>query len=71
MVALTVHGVQRLQTKTHIKTKLAFIIGIGGISGIMGFVKIGIVYGTPNDYGRKWYYILIIEQLLVLTESVV
>jgi hypothetical protein len=35
------------------KLKMAFIFTVGGLSGMIGFVKIGIVYGTSNTNGRK------------------
>lgn len=53
MIALTVLVVRKLQTKTSIRTKLTFIFAVGGLSGVIGFVKIGVVYGTPNDYGQE------------------
>lgn len=55
MIVLTVAVVQKLQTKTKIKTKLAFIFMIGGLSGVIGFVKIGIVYYVADTNGRKCY----------------
>lgn len=54
MIALTVALVQKLQTKNYIKTKLSFIFLVGGLSGVIGFVKIGIVYSVENTNGRKW-----------------
>jgi hypothetical protein len=53
MIILTVAVVRKLQTKKYIKTKLAFIFTVGGLSGVIGFVKIGIVYGAQNTNGRK------------------
>lgn len=53
-IALTVAVVQKLQTKNYIKTKLSLIFLIGGLSGVIGFVKIGIVYAAANTNGRKW-----------------
>lgn len=48
MMILSVGAVQKLITREHMKTKLAFIFVVGGLSGVIGFVKIGIVYGTPT-----------------------
>ncbi|KAI3325965.1 hypothetical protein HD806DRAFT_532618 [Xylariaceae sp. AK1471] len=53
MVGLTVAMVYKLQTKEYIKRKLAFIFSFGGLSGVIGFVKIGIIYSTPNDNGQE------------------
>ncbi|KAI0450754.1 hypothetical protein F5B21DRAFT_489870 [Xylaria acuta] len=53
MVGLTVAMVFKLQTREHIKRKLAFIFTVGGLSGIIGFIKIGIIYGTPNTNGQE------------------
>ncbi|KAI0808882.1 hypothetical protein GGR55DRAFT_651289 [Xylaria sp. FL0064] len=53
MVGLTVAMVFKLQTREHIKRKLAFIFTVGGLSGVIGFVKIGIIYSTPNDNGQE------------------
>ncbi len=55
MIALTVYVVLKVMTRNHTKAKLTFIFVVGGLSGIIGFVKIGIVYGTADDYGRKWH----------------
>lgn len=52
MIILTVVVLQKLQTRQYIKTKLAFIFTVGGLSGVIGFVKIGIVYRTANTNGR-------------------
>ncbi|ROV90456.1 hypothetical protein VSDG_08436 [Cytospora chrysosperma] len=52
MISLTVLVVRKLQTKPLIKTRLTFIFAVGGLSGVIGFVKIGIVCGTPNGYGH-------------------
>ncbi|KAI0434882.1 hypothetical protein F5Y09DRAFT_295108 [Xylaria sp. FL1042] len=53
MVGLTVAMVFKLQTREHIKRKLAFIFTVGGLSGVIGFIKIGIIYSTPNDNGQE------------------
>ncbi|TGJ81699.1 hypothetical protein E0Z10_g7075 [Xylaria hypoxylon] len=53
MVGLTVAMVFKLQTREHIKIKLAFIFSVGGLSGIIGFIKIAIIYSTPNDNGQE------------------
>ncbi|KAF2795006.1 hypothetical protein K505DRAFT_374217 [Melanomma pulvis-pyrius CBS 109.77] len=53
MMILSVGAVQKLITRKHMKTKLAFIFVVGGLSGVIGFVKIGIVYGTANDNGQE------------------
>ncbi|KAK8038629.1 integral membrane protein [Apiospora rasikravindrae] len=52
-IALTVAVVHKLQTKSYIKTKLSLIFLIGGLSGVIGFVKIGIVYSTENTNGQE------------------
>jgi hypothetical protein len=54
MVGLTVAMVLKLQTRELIKRKLAFIFAVGGLSGIIGFIKISVIYSTPNDNGRKY-----------------
>ncbi|KAF1993193.1 hypothetical protein P154DRAFT_590436 [Amniculicola lignicola CBS 123094] len=53
MIILSVGAVQKLITRKHMRTKLAFIFIAGGLSGVIGFIKIGIVYGIANDNGRK------------------
>ncbi|KAI0547644.1 hypothetical protein F4679DRAFT_358010 [Xylaria curta] len=53
MVGLTVAMIFKLQTREHIKRKLAFIFAVGGLSGVIGFIKIGIIYSTPNDNGQE------------------
>ncbi|KAI8623599.1 hypothetical protein F5Y19DRAFT_458026 [Xylariaceae sp. FL1651] len=53
MVGLTVAMIFKLQTRNHIKRKLAFIFAVGGLSGVIGFIKIGIIYSTPNDNGQE------------------
>ncbi|KUI57992.1 hypothetical protein VP1G_05331 [Cytospora mali] len=68
MIALTVFVVRKLQTRTHIKSKLAFIFVVGGLSGVTGFVKIGIVYNAPNDYGGEWLLSLLSNTFMILTE---
>ncbi|KAI0405750.1 hypothetical protein F4802DRAFT_606737 [Xylaria palmicola] len=53
MVGLTVAMVFRLHTRELIKRKLAFIFSVGSLSGVIGFIKIGIIYSTPNDNGQE------------------
>ncbi|KAJ8131736.1 hypothetical protein O1611_g1886 [Lasiodiplodia mahajangana] len=53
MVGLTVAMVLKLHTRELIKRKLAFIFTLGGLSGIIGFFKIGIIYNIPNDNGQE------------------
>lgn len=53
LIILSVVGIQKLMTRTHMKLKMAFVFVVGGLSGVIGFIKIGIVYGTPNTNGRK------------------
>ncbi|KAI8959169.1 hypothetical protein F5Y11DRAFT_362086 [Daldinia sp. FL1419] len=52
-IILTVAVVQRLQTRQYIKTKLIFIFTIGGLSGIIGFVKIGLIYASDLAHGKS------------------
>ncbi|KAK4206676.1 hypothetical protein QBC37DRAFT_434563 [Rhypophila decipiens] len=49
LLGIAVYVVQKVMTKNHIKTKLAFIFAVGGLSGVIGFIKIGIVYTVDND----------------------
>ena len=51
-IILTVAVVRKLQTRQFIKTKLALIFTVGGLSGVIGFIKIGIVYQAANTNGR-------------------
>jgi hypothetical protein len=53
MIALAVAMLKKLQTKAYLKTKLAFIFLVGGFSGVIGFVKIGIVFYAANTNGRE------------------
>ena len=53
-IILTVAVVRKLQTRQFIKTKLALIFTVGGLSGVIGFIKIGIVYQAANTNGRMW-----------------
>ncbi|KAI1185666.1 hypothetical protein F5B17DRAFT_406888 [Nemania serpens] len=53
MVGLTIAMVLKLQTREHIKRKLAFVFAVGGLSGIIGIIKIGIIYSTPNSNGQE------------------
>ncbi|RWA06307.1 hypothetical protein EKO27_g8803 [Xylaria grammica] len=61
MVGLTVAMVFKLQTREHIKRKLAFIFTVGGLSGVIGFIKIGIIYSTPNTNGRKLAWLPLVD----------
>ncbi|KAI1318719.1 hypothetical protein F5Y16DRAFT_116315 [Xylariaceae sp. FL0255] len=54
IVGLTVAMVLRLQTHEFVKRKLAFIFSIGGLSGVISFIKIGIAYTTSDDNGRQY-----------------
>lgn len=54
MMALAVSMVRKLQLKTHTKRKLAFVFIVGGLSGVLGFVKIGEVYAVPDENGSKY-----------------
>ncbi|KAI1120074.1 hypothetical protein F5Y10DRAFT_259116 [Nemania abortiva] len=53
MVGLSVAMVFKLRTRELVKRKVAFIFTFGGLSGIIGFIKIGITYNTPNDNGQE------------------
>ncbi|KAF3763034.1 hypothetical protein M406DRAFT_322988 [Cryphonectria parasitica EP155] len=53
MIALAVYVVQKLQMKRLVKTKLTFIFVMGGLSGVIGFVKIGLVYSAANTAGQE------------------
>lgn len=53
MVVLTVAVIRKLQIKKHLRAKLAFIFIVGGFSGVIGFVKIGLVYGAADTNGRE------------------
>ncbi|KAI0127650.1 hypothetical protein BJ170DRAFT_694422 [Xylariales sp. AK1849] len=53
MIALTVAVIRKLPTRNHIKSKLAFIFVVGGLSGVVGFVKIGLVYSAANTCGQE------------------
>ncbi|KAK0609994.1 hypothetical protein B0T17DRAFT_545681 [Bombardia bombarda] len=53
LLSLAVYVVQKVQVKRNVKTKLAFIFAVGGLSGVIGFVKIGIVYNAENDAGQE------------------
>lgn len=50
------------------KLKMTFIFTVGGLSGIIGFVKIGIVYRAANTNGRKTLFSLQ-PFLLALTDN--
>ncbi|KAM7196182.1 hypothetical protein V8F33_006294 [Rhypophila sp. PSN 637] len=41
----------KIMTRNHVKSKLAFIFLIGGLSGVIGFIKIGLVYDAENNAG--------------------
>lgn len=53
LIALTVGLIRKLATRSYVKAKLIFIFIIGGLSGVIGFVKIGLVYSVANTNGRK------------------
>lgn len=53
MMALAIFMVRRLQLKSHMKRKLACVFVAGGLSGILGFVKIVEVYAIPDENGSK------------------
>lgn len=53
VLAIAVYVVWKVMTRKNVKTKLTFIFLVGGLSGVIGFVKIGIVYQADNDAGRK------------------
>lgn len=55
IVVLTVAMVRRLPIKKHLRAKLAFIFIMGELSGVIGFVKIGLVYGAEDTHGRKYH----------------
>ncbi|ROW04824.1 hypothetical protein VMCG_04867 [Cytospora schulzeri] len=52
MVGLAVAMVRKLKMKANVKRKLAVVFAIGGLSGILGFVKIGEVYAVPDEDGE-------------------
>ncbi|ROW15260.1 hypothetical protein VPNG_03107 [Cytospora leucostoma] len=52
MVGLAIAMVRKLKMKAHVKRKLAIVFAIGGLSGILGFVKIGEVYAVPDEDGE-------------------
>ncbi|KAI0472063.1 hypothetical protein GGR56DRAFT_677909 [Xylariaceae sp. FL0804] len=53
MVGLTVAMVLGLRTREHVKRRLAFVFTLGGLSGVIGFVKIGITYHADDDNGQE------------------
>lgn len=53
LVALTVVVIRKLKITEHLRIKLVFVFVVGGLSGVIGFVKIGLVYGAANNNGRK------------------
>lgn len=53
LIALSVLAIQKLMTRAHMKLKMTFIFTVGGLSGIIGFVKIGIVYRAANTNGQE------------------
>lgn len=53
LVALTVVVIRKLKITKHLRIKLAFVFVVGGLSGVIGFVKIGMVYGAANNNGRE------------------
>ncbi|KAI1847069.1 hypothetical protein JX265_006737 [Neoarthrinium moseri] len=54
MVALAVFMVRKLQMKPYLKRRLAAVFITGGLSGILGFVKIGEVYAIPDENGSMY-----------------
>jgi len=52
MVGLSVSMILKVQMKSATKRKLAIIFFLGGFSGIIGFVKIGEVYGVDDVNGK-------------------
>ena len=59
LTALSIAIVQtRLQKESWVKTKLCLIFMVGGLSGVIGFVKIGILHQDVSANGRKWCHVL-------------
>lgn len=53
MMAIAIFMVRKLKMKAHLKRKLAAVFVAGGLSGVLGFVKIGEVYAVPDMDGSK------------------
>ncbi|KAF7541295.1 hypothetical protein G7054_g700 [Neopestalotiopsis clavispora] len=53
LIALTVGLIRKLATRSYVKAKLIFVFIIGGLSGVIGFVKIGLVYSVANTNGQE------------------
>lgn len=53
MVILSAYMIQKLNMKRSTKRKLGFLFALGGLSGVIGFVKIGEVYAVPDKNGSK------------------
>ncbi|POS75427.1 hypothetical protein DHEL01_v206183 [Diaporthe helianthi] len=53
LVALTIVVIRKLKVTKHIRAKLAFVFVVGGLSGVIGFVKIGLAYGIDNNHGQE------------------
>lgn len=53
LIALSVIAIRKLMSRAHMKLKMTFIFLVGGLSGVVGFVKIGIVYQADNTSGRE------------------
>ncbi|KAJ8064944.1 hypothetical protein OCU04_007248 [Sclerotinia nivalis] len=49
MVGLAIWMVQSLQMKTSVKVKLSVLFGLGGLAGILGFVKIGLGFTAMSS----------------------
>lgn len=54
MMALAIFMVRKLQMKANLKRKLAAVFIAGGLSGILGFVKIAEVYAIPDMDGSEF-----------------
>jgi hypothetical protein len=53
LFALTVVMIKKLKIKKYLRIKLAIVFVVGGLAGVIGFVKIGLVYRAANDDGRE------------------
>ncbi|KAG8161584.1 hypothetical protein KVR01_008571 [Diaporthe batatas] len=53
LVALTFVVIRKLKVTKHLRTKLTLVFLVGGLSGVIGFVKIGLVYGLDNTHGQE------------------
>ncbi|KAI0014646.1 hypothetical protein F4780DRAFT_767396 [Xylariomycetidae sp. FL0641] len=59
MVGMAAFIVDRLKVSTANKWKLGALFGFGGLTGILGFVRIGMAYGTVGDSDHVLVYMIL------------